>query len=125
MQLENIMRGLLAPSLDIEIEIAESEKPEFDKAENAKTVKYMEEAQMFGPKDPSKPSSEFWRGLANYWRIAPDQAKRKLCSNCEYGDDSPECKEMYGDDAIYCNKFEFVCGDGKTCKRWESAKEED
>jgi hypothetical protein len=118
------MPGLLGKELEISIEIEEAEESKFDEAENAKTVKYMEESQMFGPKDPSKPSSDFWRDLANYWRIAPDQAKRKLCSNCEYGDDSPETKEMYGDMAIYCKKFEFVCGEGKTCKRWEHGESE-
>jgi hypothetical protein len=119
------MPGLLGTELEISIEIEEAEESKFDMAENAKTVKYMEETQMYGPQDPSKPNGEFWRNLANYWRIAPDQAKRKLCSNCEYGDDSPETKEMYGDEAIYCKKFEFVCGEGKTCKMWESSQGED
>jgi hypothetical protein len=119
------MGGLLGTELEISIEIEEAKGSMLDEAENAKTIKYMEEVQMYGPKDPSKPNSDHWRELANYWRIAPDQAKRKLCSNCISGDDSPETKEMYGDQAIYCNKFEFLCGTGKTCKMWESAKEED
>lgn len=119
------MRGLLAPSVEIEIEISEAEESKFDEAENAKTVKWMEETNLYGPKDPSKPNSDFWRKMADHCRMAPEQAKRMLCSNCEYGDDSPEVKESYGDEAIYCKKFEFVCGEGKTCKRWESAQEEE
>ena len=71
MQLENPMAGLLGTELEISIEIEEAEEPSFDEAENAKTVKYMEETQMYGPKDPSKPNSEFWRDLANHWRISP------------------------------------------------------
>jgi hypothetical protein len=116
------MGGLLGTELEISIEIDNG--VEFDEAQNAKTVKYMEEAQMFGPQDPSKPSGDYWRGLATYWRISPDQAKRMLCSNCEYGDDTPEAKEAYGDEAVYCTKFEFVCGEGKTCKRWEHGESE-
>ena len=37
---------------------------------------------------------------------------------------SPETKEMYSDEAVYCKKFEFVCGEGKTCKRWEHGESE-
>jgi len=79
------MAGLLGTELEISIEIEESEESDFDEAENAKTIKYMEDAQMYGPKDPSKPNSEFWRDLANHWRSYPlCESKRLsfLCSLC-------------------------------------------
>jgi hypothetical protein len=87
---------------------------------------------MLGPVNVDAPNSEFWRGLANVWRISPDQAKRRLCANCEYFDDQPdtlEAMEVVPQDEFdadgggrgYCHKLEFICHSLRVCRRWEKA----
>jgi hypothetical protein len=138
------MAGLLAPAAEIKIEIEEieAEKPVIEgltAESNKKTRDTLVETQMLGPIKTAEANGEYWRGLANVWRISPDQAKRKLCANCEYFDDQPETLEAMevvpqdefdkdGGGRGYCNKFEFACHHLRTCKAWEKAepmKEED
>jgi hypothetical protein len=138
------MSGLLAPAAEIKIEIEEieAEKPVIEgltAESNKKTRDTLVETQMLGPIKTAEANGEFWRGLANVWRISPDQAKRKLCANCEYFDDQPETLEAMevvpqdefdkdGGGRGYCHKFEFICHNLRVCKAWEKAapmKEED
>jgi hypothetical protein len=129
------MSGLLAPAAEIKIEIEEIEndKPVIEgltKESNEKTRDTLMETQMLGPKKTAEANGEYWRGLANVWRISPDQAKRNLCANCEYFDDQPETLEAMevvpqdefdkdGGGRGYCNKFEFICHNLRVCKSWE------
>jgi hypothetical protein len=131
------MAGLLAPAAEIKIEIEEieAEKPVIEgltTESNKKTRDTLVETQMLGPVKVDAPNSEFWRGLANVWRISPDQAKRRLCANCEYFDDAPETLEAMevvaqdefdadGGGRGYCHKLEFVCHTLRVCRRWEKA----
>jgi hypothetical protein len=131
------MAGLLAPAAEIKIEIEEieAEKPVIEgltTESNAKTRDTLVETQMLGPVKVDAPNSEFWRGLANVWRISPDQAKRRLCANCEYFDDAPETLEAMevvpqdefdadGGGRGYCHKLEFICHSLRVCRRWEKA----
>ena len=131
------MAGLLAPAAEIKIEIEEieAEKPEIEgltAESNKKTRDTLVETQMLGPVKVNAPNGEYWRGLANVWRISPDQAKRRLCANCEYFDDQPEMLEAMdvvpqdefdkdGGGRGYCHKFEFICHNLRTCKAWEKA----
>ena len=131
------MAGLLAPAAEIKIEIEEieSEKPVIEgltTESNKKTRETLFETQMLGPKKTAEPNGEYWRGLANLWRTSPDQAKRQLCSNCEYFDDAPETIEAMevvpqdefdadGGGRGYCHKFEFICHNLRLCKSWEKA----
>ena len=90
------MAGLLAPAEEIVIEIQEAEKPVIEgltKESNEKIRDTLMETQMLGPENTQEANTEYWRGLANVWRISPDQAKRRLCANCEYFDDAPETLE--------------------------------
>ena len=138
------MAGLLAPAAEIKIEIEEieAEKPVIEgltAESNKKTRDTLVETQMLGPVKVNAPNGEYWRGLANVWRISPDQAKRNLCANCEYFDDSPEMLEAIevvpqddfdkdGGGRGYCNKYTFICHHQRTCRQWEKAepvKEED
>ena len=138
------MAGLLAPAAEIKVEIEEieAEKPVIDgltAESNKKTRDTLVDTQMLGPNKVDAPNSEYWRGLANVWRTSPDQAKRRLCANCEYFDDQPdtlEAMEVVPEDEFdkdgggrgYCHKFEFICHNLRTCKSWEKApvmKEED
>ena len=131
------MAGLLAPAAEIKIEIEEieAEKPVIEgltTESNKKTRDTLVETQMLGPVKVDAPNSEFWRGLANVWRISPDQAKRRLCANCEYFDDQPdtlEAMEVVPQDEFdadgggrgYCHKLEFICHSLRVCRRWEKA----
>ncbi len=134
------MSGLLAPAEEIVIEIQEAEKPVIEgltKESNEKIRDTLMETQMLGPENTQEANTEFWRGLANVWRISPDQAKRRLCANCEYFDDAPETLEAMevvpqdefdkdGGGRGYCHKFEFICHNLRVCKAWEKGmKEED
>lgn len=134
------MSGLLAPAEEIVIEIQEAEKPVIEgltKESNEKIRDTLMETQMLGPENTQEANTEFWRGLANVWRISPDQAKRRLCANCEYFDDAPETLEAMevvpqdefdkdGGGRGYCHKFEFICHNLRVCKAWEKdMKEED
>ncbi len=134
------MAGLLAPAEEIVIEIQEAEKPVIEglsKESNEKIRDTLMETQMLGPENTQEANTEFWRGLANVWRISPDQAKRRLCANCEYFDDAPETLEAMevvpqdefdkdGGGRGYCHKFEFICHNLRVCKAWEKGmKEED
>jgi hypothetical protein len=131
------MPGLLAPAADIMIEIEEieSDKPVIEglnKESNEKTRTTLMVTQMLGPEKTAEANGEFWRGLANIWRTSPDQAKRRLCANCEYFDDQPETIEAMevvpqdefdadGGGRGYCHKFEFICHNLRVCKSWEKA----
>jgi hypothetical protein len=131
------MPGLLAPAAEIKIEIEEieSDKPVIEgltTESNEKTRTTLMVTQMLGPKKTAEANGEYWRGLANLWRTSPDQAKRQLCSNCEYFDDQPETIEAMevvpqdefdadGGGRGYCHKFEFVCHTLRVCRQWEKA----
>ncbi len=131
------MAGLLAPAAEIKIEIEEieAEKPVIEgltAESNKKTRDTLVETQMLGPVKVDAPNSEYWRGLANVWRTSPDQAKRRLCANCEYFDDAPETLEAMevvpqdefdadGGGRGYCHKFLFICHHQRTCRAWEKA----
>jgi hypothetical protein len=132
------MSGLLAPAEEIVIEIQEAEKPVIEgltKESNEKIRDTLMETQMLGPENTQEANTEFWRGLANVWRISPDQAKRRLCANCEYFDDAPETLEAMevvpqdefdkdGGGRGYCHKFEFICHNLRVCKAWEKDMKE-
>ena len=129
------MAGLLAPAAEIKIEIQEIEndKPVIEGLtveSNKATRETLFKTQMLGPEKTALPNSDYWRGLANVWRISPDQAKRNLCANCEYFDDQPETLEAMevvpqdeldkdGGGRGYCHKFEFICHNLRVCKSWE------
>ena len=131
------MPGLLAPAAEIKIEIEsiEDDKPVIEgltTESNKKTRETLFETQMLGPKKTAEANGEYWRGLSNLWRTSPDQAKRRLCANCEYFDDQPETIEAMevvpqdefdkdGGGRGYCNKFLFICHNLRVCRRWEKA----
>lgn len=132
------MSGLLAPAEEIVIEIQEAEKPVIEgltKESNEKIRDTLMETQMLGPENTQEANTEYWRGLANVWRISPDQARRRLCANCEYFDDAPETLEAMevvpqdefdkdGGGRGYCHKFEFICHNLRVCKAWEKDMKE-
>jgi hypothetical protein len=108
-------------------------------AENRKNTKMVIEQWMLGPEVPSdEPGANkpYWMKLARAWQVDEAEARRQRCSNCEYYDNSVEKQEMM--DSIprnewdkgagfrgYCNKFDFICHDLRSCQAWEEREYED
>ena len=123
----------MAGLLDITVSV-EKEEPMITAKENAKTRDFLIKNWMLGPDKTGLPNSEYWRELANVWRIAPVQAKRNLCANCEYFNDSPDTlakMESVPEDRFdrdgggrgWCSKWDFICLNLRTCKAWEKGSQ--
>ena len=79
--------------------------------------------------DP-KANGDYWRNMAELWDVDERQARRQLCANCEYFDNTPAMQEkmeaipldkfdMDGGGRGYCVKFDFICHNLRTCQAWE------
>ena len=129
------MSGLLAPQAEITIEIATQEGEGMISAEeNAKTRTFLMENWNLGPEKTAQPNMDYWRKLSKVWRIAPEQAKRNLCANCEYFNDSPDMlakmesvpEDQYDKDGGgrgWCSKWDFICHNLRTCQAWEKGEQ--
>jgi hypothetical protein len=127
------MAGLLDSGAEIAIEIkAQEGSDELDAQEVMKNRDFVKKHWMLGPEKTQQPNSDYWRKLATVWRISPDQAKRNLCANCEYFNDSPDMlaqMEQIHEDAYdkdgggrgWCGKFDFICHNLRVCQAWERA----
>ena len=125
------MSGLLSPMSQISIEISSQDGEKMiSKEENIKVRAFLTENWMLGPEKPNLPNSDYWRKLSIVWRISPDQAKRNLCANCEYFNDGPDMlakmesipedeRDKDGGGRGWCNKWEFICHNLRTCQAWE------
>jgi len=129
------MAGLLDSGAEIAIEIkTQDEENQIDKDEVMKNRDFVKVNWMLGPEKTQQPNSEYWRKLATVWRISPDQARRNLCANCEYFNDSPDMlakMEQIPQDAYdkdgggrgWCNKFDFICHNLRVCQAWERGEQ--
>lgn len=129
------MSGLLAPQAEITIEIAQQEgESMISSEENAKTRDFLMENWNLGPEKTNQPNMDYWRKLSKVWRIAPEQAKRNLCANCEYFNDSPDMlakMESIPEDKFdkdgggrgWCSKWDFICHNLRTCQAWEKGEQ--
>lgn len=125
--------GLLDSGAEIAIEImTQDESSEIDAKEAMDNRAFVKENWMLGPEKTQQPNGDYWRKMATVWRISPDQARRNLCANCEYFDDSPDMlakMEVVPEDAYdkdgggrgWCNKFDFICHNLRVCQAWERA----
>lgn len=102
-------------------------------AENMRNAKHTVDFWMLGPEKPSERPNEnadYWRGIAKVWGISEAEARRQMCANCEYYENTPEM--MRAMDKIpfnatdkaaggrgYCHKFDFICHNLRTCQAWE------
>lgn len=79
--------------------------------------------------DP-KANGAYWQKMADLWDLDEKQARRQLCANCEYFNNTPAMQEqmeaipldkfdMDGGGRGYCTKFDFICHNLRTCKAWE------
>jgi hypothetical protein len=122
------MSSMLTGS-DVEAE----EYPNLTEAENNRTMKRLVLEWSLGPdRASSRPgdNAEFWREVAEIWDITEAQARRWLCANCEYFDNSPAALEAMeavpfnrfdadGGGRGYCHKFKFICHNLRTCQAWD------
>ena len=80
----------------------------------------------------------YWKRIAAIWGITEVEARRRVCSNCEYGESSPEfiaamehvpdsAVDLDGGGRVWCDKFDFICHNLRTCQRWDpkDSEEED
>lgn len=75
-------------------------------------------------------NKEYWSMMAIVWSVPEEDARCMLCANCEYYDNSFNMlKEMNvipldefdldGGGRGFCEKFDFICHNLRTCQAWE------
>ena len=101
--------------------------------DNMRIMKRLVEEWNLGPDKASpKPGDNkpYWNKMATVWGTSEAEARRQLCANCEYFDDTPE--KLAGMESVpfnkydadgggrgWCHKFEFICHNLRTCQAWE------
>lgn len=102
--------------------------------ENNDTVNWLVEYWHLGPKvgsDAPGANKDYWSEMAKVWDIKESDARRRLCANCEYFNDSPKMLKAMeaipyneldktGGGRGFCRKFDFICHNLRTCQAWES-----
>lgn len=102
---------------------------QIDKATNIKNRDVVAEYWNLGPEVVAEPGN-YWRLMAMVWNVPQSQAKRQLCANCEYFNNTPEAMEAMeavpqdafdrdGGGRGYCEKFDFICHNLRVCQAWE------
>lgn len=114
------------------------EEPFITAAENKKNMLVVLNDWLLGPEKPSnepKANPEYWAKLAKAMQVDEKEARRRRCSNCEYYDNSTLTQSkmeripwnQYDDGAGfrgYCDKFDFICHDLRSCQAWEEREGE-
>ena len=104
-----------------------------DASTNDKNMKMVMAEWNLGPEKASEePTSnkEYWVKMADVWQTSEKEARRQVCSNCEYFENTPEMMEAMDSIAFnsfdadgggrgYCHKFEFICHNLRACQAWE------
>ena len=107
-------------------------------AENKKNTQTVIDDWKLGPADPSnEPTANkvYWVSLGEAMQVDEKEARRRRCSNCEYYDNSTMMqakmekipRNEWDTDAGfrgYCNKFDFICHDLRSCQAWEGREYE-
>ena len=125
----NNMAGLLTIDLS-----SDDEMEPISKEENKKNRDHCAKYWALGPAKTAGPNTEYWKEMAIRWKVKPEEAKRQLCANCEYFDDTPDMMKMMENvpqDAMdkdgggrgYCEKWKFICHSLRTCMVWEGKEE--
>ena len=111
----------------------EAEEPFITAAENKKNTQVVINNWMLGPEKPSNEpgaNKPYWVALGKAMQVDEAEARRRRCSNCEYYDNSTLTQSKmeripwnkYDDNAGfrgYCDKFDFICHDLRSCQAWE------
>ena len=104
-----------------------------DAKTNDKNMATVKKNWNLGPEEASydlTSNKSYWSKMADIWNIMESEARRQLCANCEYFDNSPVMMEAmedipfnkYDEDGGgrgYCTKFDFICHNLRTCQAWE------
>ena len=75
-------------------------------------------------------NQEYWAKMADVWSINEAEARRQLCANCEYFNNTPEMLKAMEDiprndfdtnagGRGWCEKLEFICHNLRACQAWE------
>lgn len=115
------------------------EEPFITAAENRENTQMVIDDWMLGPEKPSNErgaNKPYWIALAKAMQVEEAEARRRRCSNCEYYDNSVMTQikmdripwNQWDVDAGfrgYCNKFDFICHDLRSCQAWEEREFEE
>ena len=115
------------------------EEPFITAAENKKNTQIAIDDWMLGPAKPSNErgaNKPYWMALAKAMQVEEAEARRRRCSNCEYYDNSVMTQikmdripwndwDVYAGFRGYCNKFDFICHDLRSCQAWEEREFEE
>lgn len=115
------------------------EEPFITAAENRENTQMVIDDWMLGPEKPSNErgaNKPYWMALAKAMQVEEAEARRRRCSNCEYYDNSVMTQvkmdripwNQWDVDAGfrgYCNKFDFICHDLRSCQAWEEREFEE
>ena len=77
----------------------------------------------------------YWQQLAVIMQVDEVTARRRLCANCEYYNNSEDMQRQMeiiplnkldtdGGGRGYCHKFNFICHNLRTCQAWENKEYE-
>jgi len=73
---------------------------------------------------------EYWSKMAEIWSVNEADARRRLCANCEYFNNTPEMMRSMEDIPLnafdadgggrgWCEKLDFICHNLRVCQAWE------
>lgn len=125
-EFDTIAAEMESRAMEVEMEITTDEQ----NAENRdKVVQNWNLGPEVASVDPEA-NQEYWQKMATIWDVSEDMARRQLCANCEYFDNSVEMQaqmeqislDQYDSDGGgrgYCTKFAFICHNLRTCMAFE------
>jgi hypothetical protein len=75
-------------------------------------------------------NKDYWDSMSKIWGVPVIEARAMLCANCEYYDNTKDMQiEMLsipldsfdtdGGGRGFCEKFDFICHNLRTCQAWE------
>lgn len=90
-----------------------------------------------GPLVVDQPNDPYWAKAATIFAVPLEEAKRRLCVNCEYYDNTPERLaemeavplnqyDIYNSQSHrgYCHKLHMLCHTTRSCQAWEAKEYE-
>lgn len=90
-----------------------------------------------GPAVVDQPNDPYWPKAAEVFGCTVEEAKRRICCNCEYYDNTPEMLaqleavplnkfDIYNSQQHrgYCHKLHIICHTTRSCQTWEAKEYE-